>query len=242
LESELGRGSAFWFDVSLQVLTATFQERVVRAIVGYEGTRRKVLVADDRTDNREMLADLLAPLGFDVSTVDDGQEAIDKALAWQPDALVLDLMMPVKSGFEVAQEIRQRSEIEAKRMYIIAASASVLEIDQEKSRAAGCDAFLPKPIKADRLLDFLATPLGLTWVYAKADVVDETPLVPPPPEEMSALYRLAEEGRVFDLQAAAERLGMLNEAYVPFARRLKKLAKAFEIDQIKVLIEQYKRL
>ena len=243
VESELGRGSAFWFDVTLPVIEAVAPEAVapIRASVGYEGARRKVLVADDKAFNRQMLVDLLEPLGFEVSTAGDGQEAVDKALAWQPDAMVMDLVMPVKTGFDAAQEIRERPEFDAKRVCIIAVSASVLEADQEKSRAAGCDAFLPKPIKAERLLDLLAAHLKLTWVYAAAEAESKTPLVPPPPEELAALYQLAEEGRVFDLRAQAVRLEKLGEAYVPFARHLQKLAQGFEIDQIKAFLKQFKR-
>ena len=243
VESKLGQGSAFWFDVTLPVIEAVAQEEAapLRAIVGYEGARRKVLVADDKAYNRQMLVDLLEPLGFEVSMAGDGQETIDKALTWQPDAIVMDLVMPVKTGFEAAQEIRQRPEFEAKRVCLIAASASVLAADQEKSRVAGCDAFLPKPIKAERLLDLLAASLGLAWVYAEAEAGSAAPLVPPPTEELAALYQLADEGRILDLQAQAARLEKLGEAYVPFANRLQKLARGFEIDQIKAFLKQFMR-
>src|SRR5205085_2493077 len=80
-----------------------------------------------------------------VSMANDGQQAIEQALALRPDTIVLDLVMPVKSGAEAAQEIRKRPELRETR--IVAASASVLQADREKSRLAGCDAFLPKPIK-----------------------------------------------------------------------------------------------
>ncbi|MBU0510817.1 MAG: response regulator, partial [Chloroflexi bacterium] len=107
VESKLGQGSAFWFDVTLPVIEAVAQKGAtpLRAIVDYEGARRKVLVADDKAYNRQMLVDLLEPLGFEVSMAGDGQEAVDKALNWQPDAIVMDLVMPVKTGFDAAQEI-----------------------------------------------------------------------------------------------------------------------------------------
>jgi signal transduction histidine kinase/ligand-binding sensor domain-containing protein/DNA-binding NarL/FixJ family response regulator len=241
VESKPGQGSIFWFDVTLPVLEVLAQESAtpIRAIIGYEGARRKVLVVDDKDYNRQMLMDLLVPLGFEVGTAGDGQEAVDKALAWQPDAIVMDLVMPIKTGFDAAQEIRQRPEFEAKRVCIIAVSASVLEADQEKSRVAGCDAFLPKPIEAERLLDLLAKLLGLTWVYANIDGRSETPVVPPPAEELAVLYRLANEGQVFELQAQVVRLETLGDIYVPFANRLQKLARGFEIDQIKAFLKQF---
>jgi signal transduction histidine kinase/ligand-binding sensor domain-containing protein/DNA-binding NarL/FixJ family response regulator len=241
VESELGRGSAFWFEVTLPVIKAAVREEPVpvRKITGYEGARQKVLVVDDKEYNRRMLVDLLEPLGFEMNTANNGQEAVDKALAWQPDAIVLDLVMPVKTGFEAAQEIRQRPEL--KGVFIVAVSASVMEADQERSRVVGCDVFLPKPIKAERLLDLLATALGLAWIYAVAEAGSEAPLVPPPPKDLAALYQLADEGQIFDIREYAVRLEKLDEAYLPFARYLQKLTKRFDIDQIKVFIKQFMR-
>jgi CheY-like chemotaxis protein len=195
-----------------------------------------VLVVDDRRYNRLLLVDMLEPLGFEVSTAGDGQEAVDKALAWRPDAIIMDLVMPVKTGFEAAQEIRQQPEL--KEVFIVAASASVLEADQERSRVAGCNVFLPKPIHADDLLAALTAPLNLTWLYAEAEAKSEAPLLPPPMEELALLSRLADEGRILNIRAEATRLEELDEAYVPFARRLQELAKGFEIDQIKAFVKQ----
>jgi signal transduction histidine kinase/DNA-binding NarL/FixJ family response regulator len=235
-----GPGSLFWFEVALPGIESFAGEPptpiLLRRITGYEGARRKVLVVDDRRYNRLLLVDMLEPLGFEVSTAGDGQEAVDKALAWRPDAIIMDLVMPVKTGFEAAQEIRQQPEL--KEVFIVAASASVLEADQERSRVAGCNVFLPKPIHADDLLAALTAPLNLTWLYAEAEAKSEAPLLPPPMEELALLSRLADEGRILNIRAEATRLEELDEAYVPFARRLQELAKGFEIDQIKAFVKQ----
>jgi CheY-like chemotaxis protein len=209
----------------------------VRDIVGYEGPRRVVLVADDRQYNRLLLVDMLEPLGFEVSTASDGQEAVDRALELQPEAIVMDLIMPVKTGFEAIQEMRGQPELE--EVLIIAASASVLETDQEKSLVAGCDAFLPKPVKTEDLLDLLAAHLGLSWITAEPEAESEAPLVPPPAEELAALHKLAKSGRIVDIEKHAARLEEIGEAYIPFARKLQELARSFEIDQIKAFVERY---
>ncbi|HNS38159.1 MAG TPA: response regulator, partial [Anaerolineaceae bacterium] len=209
----------------------------LRRITGYEGARRKVLVVDDKLHNRMLLVDLLEPLGFEVSTADDGQGAVNKALALRPDAIIMDLVMPVKTGFEAAHEMRQQPELQA--VFIVAVSASVLEADREKSRVAGCDLFLPKPINADDLLAALTAPLHLTWQYVEAAGESAAPLRPPPMEELARLYRLADEGRILEIRAQATRLEKLDEAYIPFARHLQALAKGFEIDQIEAFIQQF---
>ncbi|MFZ6028560.1 MAG: two-component regulator propeller domain-containing protein [Chloroflexota bacterium] len=243
IKSELGQGSTFWFDVSLPVveLNEELQKASISQpdVIGYEGQRRKVLVVDDKAYNRQMLKDLLVPLGFDVNMADDGQEAVNKALALQPDAIVMDLILPVKTGFDAAQEIRQRPEL--KDVFIVAVSASVLETDQDRSREAGCNLFLPKPIHANDLLAALTAPLGLTWVYAEVQAEHEAPLIPPPNAELAALRQLVDEGRIFDIQAQAVRLEKLGEAYIPFARRLQKLAGRFEMNEIETFLKQFVR-
>jgi CheY-like chemotaxis protein len=234
-----GPGSAFWFDVTLPVAEIAAQEAPtpVRDIVGYEGPRRKVLVADDKQYNRLLLVDMLEPLGFEVSTANDGQQAVEMALELRPNAIVIDNVMPVKTGFEAAQELRQQPEL--RDVCIIAVSASVLEANQEKSLVAGCNAFLPKPIKTQALLDLLATHLGLSWIYAKPEVESEAPLVPPPAEELAALHRLARSGRIWDIREQATRLAEMDAAYIPFARKLQELVRRFEIEQIKAFVEQF---
>jgi CheY-like chemotaxis protein len=212
----------------------------VRNITGYEGPQRKVLVADDKEYNRQLLVALLEPLGFEVSTVEDGQQAVDRALELQPDAIVMDLVMPVKTGFEAAREIRGRAAI--KNVFIIAASASVLEADREKSLIAGCDAFLPKPIKAEQLLDLLAKRLELRWTYDESEGEAEAlagPLVPPPSQELAMLHQLVKKGQIIDIQKYALDIETMGEAYAPFARKLQALANRFEIEQIKTLVEQF---
>jgi signal transduction histidine kinase/DNA-binding response OmpR family regulator len=239
VESELGRGSSFWFDVSLPVTEAVIPQEtaLIRDIVGYEGARHRVLVVDDKLYNRQLLKDLLESLGFEVDTAEDGQEAIDKALNWQPAAIIMDIVMPVKSGLETTQEMRQRSEL--KGVLIIAVSASVTEEDREMSLQVGCDAFLPKPIQLDRLLDKLQTHLSLTWIYTDASVETEETLIAPPIEELKRLYQLTDEGEIFDIQARATQLEKESEAYAPFARQLQQLAKKFDIEQIQAFLKEF---
>jgi CheY-like chemotaxis protein len=216
------------------------QPQAAHEIIGYEGVRRRVLVADDKAYNRLLLTDMLAPLGFEVHTVENGQQAVEEAQTWPPDVILMDLVMPVKTGFEATQELRQQPAFEG--VFIVAVSASVLEADEEKSRVAGCDAFLPKPVKMDKLLDLLKTRLKLSWIRTESKKQGETaagPLIAPPQEELAVLYKLARSGRILDIREHAARLAKLDEAYLPFVEQLEKLAKDFELDQISALVGQF---
>ncbi len=236
-------GSTFWFDLLLPVTEPAGPERRALSgdITGYEGPRRKVLVADDVLYNRLLLVDTLTPLGFEVSTAADGQRAVEEALEQRPDVILMDLVLPVKTGLEAIAEIRRR--LCREDVTIVAVSASVLEADEEKSRLAGCDAFLPKPIRIDGLLALFESRLHLTWIHAErpgevASGSSGLPLVPPPADVLEELLVLAQTGRVLDIQERVTRLARIDDAYVPFSETLQELAKGFEMSRIETLVGQ----
>jgi CheY-like chemotaxis protein len=244
VSSALGQGSTFWFDLAVPLIepAEVAQPAPLRTIIGYQGARRSVLIVDDKHHNRLLLREMLEPLGFTVSMANDGQQAIEQALALRPDAIVLDLVMPVKSGIEAAQEIRKRSELRETR--IVAASASVLQPDREQSRLAGCDAFLPKPIKLASLLEVLERELNLIWIYAApeaqaSDVSLAAPLTPPPQQELKALYALAKSGRIFEIYDRIAHLAQTDPAYRAFTGKVDQLAKRFASAEIVSFVEQF---
>jgi PAS domain S-box-containing protein len=242
VKSELGTGSTFWFEVTLPVLEIFEQEKVPpdREVTGYEGKRLRLLVADDYEVNRSMLDKMLSPLGFEVKTANDGEEAVAIADKWKPDLILMDMVMPVMTGFAATQEIRKHQELD--RPFIIAVSASVLEKDEEMSRIAGCDAFLPKPVKLNRLLDLLEKHLKLHWIYSEEEEERETvsaPMVTPPREELELLYSLARSGRILDLRKETDRLADTDKNYLPFIHRLNEMARNFEIDRIEAFIGRF---
>jgi signal transduction histidine kinase/CheY-like chemotaxis protein len=245
VKSEQGKGSTFWFEVVLPVVevTALLEQEVSEPVTGYEGKRRTVLVVDDKQNNRLMMLSMLEPLGFNVVLAKDGQEEIDKAKELQPDIILTDLVMPVKTGFEAVQEIRQIPAL--KDTPIIAVSASVFDMDQTKSQVMGCNGFLPKPVEEPKLLAFLAKHLDLTWVYEQEAPVEaaredeEKPLVAPPVEELEALYELAILGNMRDIRDRATHLEEQDDKYIPFTRKIIDLAANFEDEQILALLKSF---
>ncbi|MCP4697200.1 MAG: response regulator, partial [Gammaproteobacteria bacterium] len=113
----------------------------------------KVLVIDDEVINRAILVNLLSNRGFDVSEAENGQEGIKAALTHCPDAILMDLLMPVMDGFETTWQMRQLPEL--KDVIIIAASSTAYAQHRWDSLAAGCNDFLAKPIHIDNLLEKL---------------------------------------------------------------------------------------
>jgi len=245
--SEPGRGSCFWFEAAFpMVATRKTRERPAQQeIIGYAGERKKVLVIDDRTENRLVLLNMLDPLGFDVTMAENGQEGVTRARETHPDCILMDMVMPVMSGFEAVKAIRQIPEL--RDVPIIAISASVSEPDRARSEMAGCDDFLPKPVDARKLFSVIGKLMSLTWTYREHPAGQETPappppeaeIIPPPLRELEVLYEMTMFG---DLQKVAERMEHLEETdpkYHPFARKVREFAKHFEDEPILALIEEY---
>ncbi len=247
VESELGQGSTFWFEIVLPVVEMEVSDDHTSAqtVIGYkfknDDRPLKILVVDDKTYNRAMLLTLLKPLGFEVFEAEDGQQAIKQAQTTQPDLIMMDLVMPSLTGFEAVQSIRHMPQLET--VVIIANSASAFDKDKQASITAGCDAFLPKPVDIPKLLTLLEKHLRLEWIYEteaqQEDSVDMSELVPPPAEELAILLDLVRRGNMIGLEKRANHLETFDDTYVLFAAKLRQLVAQFENDQILKLVEGF---
>ncbi|MFQ5625336.1 MAG: ATP-binding protein, partial [Methyloligellaceae bacterium] len=251
VESQVGQGSRFWFEAQFPIVAASEQEEAAAPeISGYHGARKRILVVDDKSENRLVLLGMLTPLGFEVDLATDGEAALVSVREFQPDLILMDLVMPGMSGFEAVEQIRQMPAAAARQTPIVAVSASVLDMDQARSQQIGCDAFLPKPIVTGELLALIGDLLSLEWVLessAAALSVDEaemtvvaTALLPPPGEQLEVLHELALYGSMERIQQQADQIEALDPKYGPFARQLRKLAAEFEDEKILALVEQFR--
>jgi len=236
VESEFGVGSKFWFDVELPSVEWV-EVTSNRHIIGYEGERRKILVVDDRWENCSVIVNLLEPIGFEVQVAADGQQGFEHAIAWQPDLIITDLVMPIMSGTELTQKLRSSPEFQ--NTVIIASSASVFSFDRQQSHAAGCNDFLPKPIQSEELFEQLQHYLGISWIYAEeeAKTHTETELCIPPNEELTILYSAARIGDMKGVQQEALRLQRVDTRYLPFTEKLLQLAADMDEEAIFQLVQ-----
>ena len=104
----------------------------------------RILIADDNQQNRELLDAYLAHEGHEILMAHDGRETLDKAIAEQPDLILLDIMMPKLSGYEVCEQIKRDPQTKDISVLIVTALKEVGDI--EKAVAAGADDFLSKPV------------------------------------------------------------------------------------------------
>ncbi|WP_287297230.1 ATP-binding protein [Moorena sp. SIO2C4] len=251
VESTYGKGSMFSIDLDLPITTALIasKQASTKTIIGCHGKARKILVVDDKWQNRSVIVNVLQPLGFELLEATNGVEGLEKATECNPDLIITDLVMPVMDGLEMMRRLRSLDKL--KDLLIIASSASVYELDQQQSWHAGCDDFIPKPVDVAELLEKLKQHLQLEWVYedfipkpetiidAGAEQIHLDAIVPPPSDILLQLYDLSKKGNVFDISQEAEKLEVLDAKFVPFAKVIYKLAKDFNVKELRNFIEQY---
>lgn len=240
VESSQGKGSRFWFEVDLPTATDWLSQPATASqkIISYQGERRKILVIDDRLENRAVVMGMLAPLGFKLAEADNGQAGLDIALQMRPDLIITDVLMAKMDGLEMTRRLRQLSDFA--HTPIIASPASLSQVDMQEAIDAGCNSFFPKPLEFTGLLSELQRHLELQWVYeetaaAESSAIDPTVTpawVVPLPEELGQIHQAAQDGFMADIQQEANRLKQINPQYTPFANKLLELSQKFDDEAI----------
>lgn len=164
VKSKLGEGSNFWFETVFATETINNSEQPkldISLMAGYQGKKRKLLVVDDKSANRLLLANILKPIGFEILMAEDGEQMLEIAERENPDLILLDLFMPVKTGFTSAKQLQRNPKF--KNIPIIILSAC--SITPEMRQYLDCEAFLGKPFEEEVLLELLQKHLNLTWIY-----------------------------------------------------------------------------
>ncbi|MCG9884082.1 MAG: ATP-binding protein [Cyanobacteria bacterium] len=262
VESTPGVGSRFWFELTLP----RSDEWAVHGAgdrgrpLGYGGPRRRILVVDDRWENRSVLAQLLTPLGLEITEADNGRDALKQMERDRPDLIITDLAMPEMDGYELLKHLRQDPHLQA--LPVLVSSASVSVDDRRKSTIAGGDRFLPKPVNAGELYEAIAALLSLEWYYSEPECAPEpdpaaigakslpteaveaaeTAAAGLPDDALDHLLDLARQGLMRDLAVAAEQLAIAHPPLQATCDRLATLARQFQTRQVRQLLDEQRSL
>jgi CheY-like chemotaxis protein len=176
-------------------------------IVGYFGKRQTLLVVDDQPVQRQMLAGMLAPYGFDVKEAASGTECIESLNEDLPDAILLDITMDDMDGWQTARQIREKGCT----VPIIMVSANVFENQHGCLKAHGCQGFVGKPVLESELMDALQRCIGLNWVTANAapviaSVAPTSEILKLSDDAREELIRLVQLGHIHGLHRLLDRL------------------------------------
>jgi signal transduction histidine kinase/DNA-binding NarL/FixJ family response regulator len=250
VQSTLGKGSTFWFEAKFPESKdwAKVSRMVDQGtIIGYLGQRRTILIADDKWENRSVILNLLEPVGFTVIEASQGEEAWEKVLAHKPDLIITDLVMPILDGFGFINRLRQWEQFQ--KIPIIASSASVFAIDQHKSIDVGADAFLPKPVEAEVLLEMLRKIFQLQWIFDEkvnasknnnsTDFEESGDTIIPNKDVLLKLFELVQDGDVQNILELSNQLSLSDDRLKVFTQHIIQLASNFQLKRLANFIEQY---
>ena len=174
LKSELGRGSCF------RVLLDLPPAETRGNAQGYASTEVehleddchvRALVVDDIAENREVLATMLTLIGCQVVLAEHGRQAVEVVRVSRPEIVFLDMRMPDADGVEAARHIVEKYG--ASGVKVVATSASALAHEQEYFLEAGCDSFVAKPFRAERIYGCLKDLLGVRFKYKERGEVEQ---------------------------------------------------------------------
>ena len=169
VSSQVGRGSVFVIRLPLkegeaQAVQAKDKPRHVLRLQPGQATCR-VLIADDIEDNRQLLAQLLAPVGFEIRLATNGAEAVQEFEEWRPHLILMDFRMPVMDGHEAIRRIRAMAGGEDPK--IIAVTASAMDENRQELMGIGADDFISKPFREVELFQKIHAHVGVEYVYAE---------------------------------------------------------------------------
>jgi signal transduction histidine kinase/CheY-like chemotaxis protein len=243
VKSAVDKGSVFRFDLpicpaSAEELPHSRQAR--RAVVLEPGQPEyRILVIEDQEENRQLMRQLLEPMGFAFKEAIDGKQGVDLWVEWKPHLIWMDMRMPVMDGYEATRRIKATPQ--GQKTKVLALTASAFEEDRQRVMEAGCDDFVRKPFREEEIFAMLEQHLGTRFLYEDEEEVTNLPetvqVGPSMLEELPATWRQA-------LHQAASRaddgainglLEQLGDGQTTVIHALEGMVRDFRFDEIMAL-------
>ncbi|MDM7327181.1 MAG: ATP-binding protein [Thermosynechococcus sp. Uc] len=247
VRSTKGQGSHFYFEVKIGLGNPqALEEQKAQTVIGLRSptSEVRILVVDDLPENRQLLTQLLEPVGFRCREACNGQEAVEIWRTWQPHAILMDIRMPVMDGKTATRQIKKEMGDRLRRgervfpTKILAVTASSFEQDKRELLDLGCDDYIAKPFRPQTIFERLAAQLNLTYLYENAP---PAPVTPQPQVLDPAALMVMPRPWIAELQEAAKKLNAkrIREliAEIPteeaaLIEGLQQLLKTFRFDKI----------
>ncbi|MEG3858005.1 response regulator [Microcoleus sp. herbarium12] len=180
VESQLERGTTFKFEIPVGAVDVADipNPEINREVTGLEPNQPcyRILIVDDREDNRQLLVKIISPLGLGVQEASNGCEAVEMWESWQPHLILMDVRMPEMDGYEATKEIRNRIQQREQEWQengspipkIVALTASTIEGRRSFALSIGCDDFISKPFRKTDIFDAIHNHLGVRYLYSNS--------------------------------------------------------------------------
>jgi signal transduction histidine kinase/purine-cytosine permease-like protein/ActR/RegA family two-component response regulator len=231
--STVGTGSTFRVKILLSEVTNPTRVAPVNApVFGYHGPRKTILVTDDDPVQRDLLREVLAPLGFIILSAPDGPGCLALAQHCRPDLFLLDISMAGMDGWTVAETLRSSGHYQAR---ILMVSASALEAHGAPLAQPFHDGYLMKPIDIPRLLELIRQLLRIEWQYVPDQIVApqwQPGSGPRPPlKHVEELIGLGQLGYIRAIQIKLDEIDAENPEHTDFVSQMRFLIDRFDLDQ-----------
>ena len=241
VKSEVGKGSSFRVklllsEVSRPRIASTKEDRVR----GYVGPRQTILVVDDNEIQRELVRELLMPLGFDILTASNGKECLTLADRHKPNLILLDIAMPEMDGWEVARRLRQTSR---ERAAIVILSANAIDPSRLLEGERLHDDYVMKPIDLRQLLKKIHALLDIEWTYEPEAAVPPAsagapgPFSVPPGNDIDELIDLGEIGHVRKILDKLLEIENSSPECGDFVEQMRTIVNAFDLRRYAAALE-----
>jgi signal transduction histidine kinase/CheY-like chemotaxis protein/purine-cytosine permease-like protein len=233
VSSTVGSGSTFRVKILLSEVTNPTRHAPVEATVaGYLGPRKTILVTDDDPVQRDLLREVLTPLGFILLSAPDGPACLALAQHCRPDLFLLDISMSGMDGWKVAETLRTNGHHQAR---ILMVSASALEAHGTPLAQPFHDGYLMKPIDIPRLLETIRQLLKIEW-QLDTDQISVPRWRPgtgprPPIKHVEELIGLGQIGYIRGIQVKLDEIGTECPEHAEFVSQMRWLVDRFDLDQ-----------
>jgi len=234
VESRPGIGSTFRVKLFVPEVhaAAAAPATSARPRRGYEGPARRVLVVDNEEADRDLLVQVLEPLGFELRCAASGHDALDLlAAGLAPHAILMDLAMPGIDGWETIRRLRRLGNT---RAHVAIVSANAFDKGLENDVGIRSEDFILKPVRHSELLDWLERKLGLRWTEgARQPAPAAAPVsveVWPAAEPLKALRDLVQLGYYRGIMHQLDVIESLQPECAAFAGSMRDLARQFQFE------------
>jgi signal transduction histidine kinase/purine-cytosine permease-like protein/ActR/RegA family two-component response regulator len=233
VSSTVGTGSTFRVKILLSEVTNPRRIAPIDApVYGYHGPRKTILITDDDPTHRDLLREVLAPLGFILLSAPDGPGCLALAQHCRPDLFLLDISMAGMDGWTVAETLRSTGHHQARMLMV---SASALEAHGMPLAQPFHDGYLMKPIDIPRLLETIRQLLRIEWQH-DADEVRVPQWKPdsgsrPPVKYVEELIGLGQLGYIRAIQVKLDEIGSDYPEHADFVSQMRSLVDRFDLDQ-----------
>jgi signal transduction histidine kinase/DNA-binding response OmpR family regulator len=245
VRSNSGRGTCFSLTLELPLAARNETQRPAAPEIEHlsESCEVRALVVDDIAENRDVLSTLLTQIGCEVVLAENGRQALEVVRVSKPQIVFMDMRMPELDGVEATRRLVQ--EFGSTGLKIVATSASVLDHEMETYLGAGCDDFVAKPFRAERIYSCLKNLLGVTFRYKERGAQDERHIetmdlrqVTLPDGLATRLMMAAELHSATVLKVCLAELEQMNGASARLAQHLQGYLSSYDMKTIQRIVAQ----